>query len=238
MIDINFNFHSEVKVGQDPDTKSPTLKKYHKLLWSKALPNGKLFNLKDDKNELYGKSNLYLYHDSDLGFFALGSDAITHSYRNHKRKKHITNQIIDEVNDLFKQGGNIGSYIIFPNKRIENKQTINASRGCLSKIDDRFDLTLECIKRFYKNLDSPLYMTLRRYKAFFDLFENFENYVEFFLLQDLIDNKTNEIKFYLPFDDFKTAPIFRSTDDYLRYKEGVIEFNYKRKIRINNFLKN
>ena len=151
MIDVDFNFFSEVKEGQDPDSKSPTLRNYHKLLWSKPMPSGKVFELKDNPPEL---SKKYLYHKSDLGYFVFGSDAITHSYRNHKRKKQITEQIPDEVNDLFIQGGNIASYIIFPKNKINNGQTINMARGAISLIDDRFDLTLECIKRFYKNLSS------------------------------------------------------------------------------------
>tara|TARA_B100000886_G_scaffold107327_1_gene71664 strand:- start:228 stop:932 length:705 start_codon:yes stop_codon:yes gene_type:complete len=231
MIDVDFNFFSEVKEGQDPDSKSPTLRNYHKLLWSKPLPSGKVFELKDNPPEL---SKKYLYHKSDLGYFVFGSDAITHSHRNHKRKKHITGQIPDEVNDLFIQGGNIASYIIFPKNKINNGQTINMARGVNSLIDDRFDLTLECIKRFYKNLSSPLYNNLLKYKNFFDLFESFENYVEFFLLQDLIDNKSSTIKFYMPFDDFKTRPSFNSVEEYISYKSNVLEFNSNRKSRIKS----
>ena len=108
------------------------------------------------------------------------------------------------------------------------------ARGVNRIIDDRFDLTLECIKRFYKNLPSPLYGTLIKYKSFFDLFESFENYVEFFLLQDLIDNKSSTIKFYMPFDDFKTRPSFNSVEDYISYKSKVLEFNSKRKARIKS----
>lgn len=175
-----------------------------------------------------------MYHKSELGYFVLGSDAITHSYRNHKKKKHITEKIPDEVNELFTQGGNIASYIIFPKNKINNGQTINMARGVNSLIDDRFDLTLECIKRFYKNLSSPLYNTLLKYKNFFDLFQSFENYVEFFLLQDLIDNKSSTIKFYMPFDDFKTRPSFNSVEDYISYKFKVLEFNSKRKARIKS----
>lgn len=231
MIDVDFNFFSEVKEGQDPDSKSPTLRSYHKLLWSKPLPSGVVFELKNDSPKL---SKGYLYHKSELGYFALGSDAITHSYRNHKRKKHITEQIPDEVNNLFIQGGNIASYIVFPKNKINNKPTINMARGVNRFIDDRFDLTLECIKRFYKDLPSPLYSTLNKYKGFFDLFESFENYIEFFLLQDLIDSKSSNIKFYLPFDDFKTPPNFNSIEDYLSYKSKVLKFNSERKARIRS----
>ena len=48
MIDISFNFYSDAN-GGDPDSTSPTLKKYHKLLWNKALPNGAIFELQDKK---------------------------------------------------------------------------------------------------------------------------------------------------------------------------------------------
>ena len=232
MIDVNFNFFTEVKKGQDPDSKSATLRRYHKLLWSKPLPCGKLLSLNENPSHL---SKNYLFHKSELGYFVFGSDAITHSYRNHKKKKHITDQIQEQVRDLFIKGGNIASYIIFPKNRINNGQTINMARGVNRLIDDRFDLTLECIRRYYKAQKSPLHNTLLKYKVFFDLFESFENYVEFFLLQDLVDINSNSIKFYLPFDDFKSPPEFKSVDDYLAYKTNVLEFNDKRKSRIKSF---
>jgi hypothetical protein len=77
-IDITFNVYSDAN-GGDPDSTSQTLRLYHKILWSKRLPNGQLFEL-DSK-----KSGTYLYHKSELGEFNLGSDAITHSYRNQKK---------------------------------------------------------------------------------------------------------------------------------------------------------
>lgn len=44
---------------------------------------------------------------------------------------------------------------------------------------DRFDLTLECIRRHYLNMDSPLAPTLSRYTKFFALFGDFPGYVSF-----------------------------------------------------------
>ena len=230
IIDTNFNFYSDAG-GGDPDSTSPTLRKYHKLLWSKSLPNGKYFELS------YNKKSIYLYHQSELGEFFLGSDAITHSYKNHVRKKWLTNQIPDEVNDLFDKGSTIGAYTIFPNNRINGQHTINQARGVNSLIDDRFDLTLECIRRFYSNEKSPLYDTLIRYKKFFDLFIDFHGYIDFFLLKDLITNK-GEIDFYLPFDDFKTRPSFSEINDYLLYKRKVTNFVKLRNLRIESFSKN
>ena len=229
IIDTNFNFYSDAE-GGDPDRTSPTLRKYHKILWSKPLPNGKTFNLRDDKN------GVYLYHKSELGEFFLGSDAITHSYKNHIRKYRITKQIPNEVDDLFNAGSTIGAYIIFPNNRIDGKHTINMARGVNSLIDDRFDLTLECIRLFYLGQQSPLYDTLLRYKNFFNLFDNFIDYVHFFLLEDLID-ENEKIKFYLPFDNFKTRPAFSDTNEYLLYKKRVMNFIRSRNRAITEWSK-
>lgn len=226
IIDTKFKFTSDSN-GGDPDRTSPTLRHYHKLLWSKPLPNGSIFELHDDKD------GCYLFHKSELGEFFLGSDAITHSYKSHKRKQWIIEQIPNEVNELFEAGFTIGAYIVFPNNRIAGKHTINQARGINSLIDDRFDLTLECIRLFYLGRDNPLYSTLLRYKEFFDLFGNFREYIHFFLLDDLID-ENNNIKFYLPFDDFKTQPIFSDVGQYLLYKERVMNFIRARNNRIEN----
>jgi hypothetical protein len=225
VIDTNFNFFSDAN-GGDPDNTSPTLRRYHKLLWSKPLPNGTLFDLRDDV------SGAYLYHASELGEFFLGSDAITHSYQNQDRKQWLVQQIPDEEDALFKAGSTIGAYILFPNNRIDGKHTVNQARGVNSLIDDRFDLTLECIRRFYSGLDSPLYETLQWYKGFFDLFQDFNGYVHFFLLEDLVD-KNGNIKFYMPFDGFASPPVFSNIGDYLAYKRQVMTFIESRNRRIS-----
>jgi hypothetical protein len=227
IIDTNFNFQSD-SGGKDPDTFSPTLKRYHKILWSKRLPSGRLFNLRDDK------VGAYLYHKSDLGEFFLGSDAIVHSYKNQKRKQRLTQQVPEAVNEVYSAGSTIGAIIIFPNNRIDNKQTINGARGCNAKIDDRFDLTLECIRRFYIGLTSPLNDVFLRYRDFFSLFVDFRSYVDFFLLQDLVTDSYEQIKFYLPFDNFMSHPSFRRVEDYLLYHNRVIDFVNKRNERIDN----
>jgi len=228
-IDTTFNFYTDAN-GGDPDSTSPTLRKYHKILWSKPLPNGKNFDLCGDKE------GAYLYHKSELGEFFLGSDAITHSYKNQKRKSWIVEQIPKDVEELFSANSCIGSYLIFPNKQVNRKNTINQERGVNKLIDDRFDLTLECIRLFYLVENSPLFEVFSRYKEFFDLFIDFNGYVEFFLLQDLIEN--GKIKFYLPFDNFKNPPSFFNIDEYLIYKRKVMDFVQSRNKRIENYAKN
>ena len=229
MIDMNFDFYSDAN-GGDPDKTSPTLRKYHKILWSKSLPNGQMFELS------FGKNGNYLCHKSKLGEFILGSDAICHEYRNHKNKKFITEQIPEEVAEFFKAVANIAGYVLFPSKQINRKNTINQERGINYYIDDRFDLTLECIRLFYLGEDSPLYDCFLRYKRFFDLFDDFNGYVKFFLLQDLIDDK-GRVKFYLPFNDFKTKPLISGVEDYRIYKRNVINFAELRNKRIEKYIK-
>ena len=227
-IDITFNVYSDAN-GGDPDSTSSTLRLYHKILWSKPLPNGQWFEL-DNK-----KSGAYLYHKSVLGEFDLGSDAIVHSYRNQKRKQWLINQIPNQVKELFDIGSTIGAYTIFPKNKIDNKFTINQARGVSSLIDDRFDLTLECIRLYYNGQHSPLYDTFLRYRNFFNLFDNFKAYIDFFLLNDLIEEE-EKIRFYLPFDNFKTRPIFKDADEYLVYKRNVTNFVNARNKRIENYV--
>jgi hypothetical protein len=229
VVDTSFNVYSDAQ-GGDPDSTSPTLRKYHKILWSKPLPSGKPLKLNDNNN------GVYLYHNSELGEYFLGSDAITHSYRSHKRKLWLTKQIPNDVTELFDTGSTIGAYTVFPNNRIGGKHTLNGARGCNSLIDDRFDLTLECIRLFYLGQQSPLYDTLLRYKTFFNLFESFTGYIKFFLLDDLVDEH-QKIKFYLPFRNFKTKPAFYDIDDYLTYKKGVMDFIKSRNKRIKTYIR-
>lgn len=227
MIDTTFHMETDSN-GGDPDSTSPTLRRYHKFLWSKSLPSGEYFEL---QNNIKGT---YLGHSSRLGNFSLGSDAITHSYKNQKKKKWLTSQMPEEVQELYDLGSTIGAYIIFPNKQIERKNTINQARGVSRLIDDRFDLTLECIKRFYNNQSSPLEDTLCRYKAFFQLFDNFNGYVKFFLLDDLVDDK-GEVKYYLPFDNFQSNPEFANKEEYRLYKKRVLHFIECRNRRIDEY---
>jgi hypothetical protein len=92
--------------------------------------------------------------------------------------------------------------------------TINGARGFLWRIADRMDLTLECIRRHYLGLSSPLGVVLARYSDFFALFEDFSGYVDFFLLQDMITDDHCAVEFFLPFGDFKTPSLPQDVDGF------------------------
>ena len=226
-LDIEFRVDSDTPSGKDPDSHSPTLRRYHKMLWSKALPNGRQFKLEDNR------PRCYLYHSSELGEFFLSSDAITHSYRNTKRMAQVIDQVGPQVvSAVFATGSTIGAYTVFPGNRIDNKATINGMRGLNSKIHDRFDITLECIRRHYKNIENPLQDVLCRYGEFFSLFQDFRGYVDFFHFQDLVSRDYSEIKFHLPYRCFEDSPLPRTKDEYLQYSENTIAFIRARALRM------
>ena len=60
LLDTSFDFRTDAN-GKDPDSYSPTLRAYHKVLWSRPLPGGALFDL--DETARYA----YLHHRSGLG---------------------------------------------------------------------------------------------------------------------------------------------------------------------------
>lgn len=227
MIDTAFNFGSEP--GRDPDTHSPTLRRYHQLLWSKPLPSGAMFDLV----EAGRKGNYHLQHQSEAaGLLKLSSDAITN--RMKKRAKRVIAQIPPEQMPPHR-GYTIGSALLFPVSAPPGYRTINQARGLNGKIADRFDLTLECIRRHYLGEDSPLAANLAAYAEFFELFENFDRYVSFWLLQDLVDD--GHVTFWLPFDDFNGRAVPQDVEEYLSYRQLMEEFITSRNLRIDKYVR-
>ena len=225
-IDIAFNFYSDSD-GKDPDSYSPTLKKYHKLLWSKPLPSGKVFTLSDTE------SDSYLTYISAQEKISLSSDSISNSYRDKKALSSIVQDLSKEVEEFRNLGSPIGGYILFPSKKIDGKMTINGARGFNQKIADRFDLTLECIRLHYLGMPNPLQEVLTQNTAFFKLFESFAGYLDFFLLQDLVDVNYESIYFFTPIKKmFESSPLPANKEEYLQYMKSSTSFTAKRNERI------
>jgi hypothetical protein len=218
VVDASFDFRSDAG-GRDPDQKSPTLRRYHRLLWSRELPGGTVFELDDHTREGY------LHHKSDVGEFSLASDSIIPTFTKWKRLTGILNQVPDAQKDAFLVASySIGGATIFPSNKVDGKLTINGARGLSPKIADRFDLTLECIRRHYRRDSSPLRETLDRYSAFFALFETFPGYVNFFEFHDLVNNNSSAVRFLLPFDDFRAPAVPSSLSEYQTYRRASIDF--------------
>lgn len=229
-IDTSFDFRSDA-AGRDPDAYSPTLRRYHRLLWSKPLPCGRPFQLND------AVLGAYLHHRSELGEFVLSSDSVIPSFTRWVSMRHIVGQFPEEENEAFRSiGYTIGGMMVFPGNRIDGKQTINGARGFNRQIADRFDLTLECIRRHYLGEGSPLAETLSRYREFFALFQDFSGYVDFFMLQDLVSPDRSTVRFFMPFDNFKTPSVPNDVGAYTSYRERSIAFVQARNRRIDRFL--
>jgi hypothetical protein len=228
-IDITFNVYSD-SGGKDPDSHSPTLKKYHKILWSKPLPSGKIFTLSDTE------SDSYLTYNSAQEKVSLSSDSISNSYRDKKVLSSIIKDLTKEVEEFRSIGSTIGGFILFPNKKIDGKMTINGARGFNQKIADRFDLTLECIRLHYLGKPNPLENVLNQNSSFFKLFESFAGYVDFFLLQDLV-NPDYELIYFLPpiKQVFESSPLPESKVEYMQYMQSSTSFTLKRNERIKQW---
>ena len=242
MINVDYDFTSELEgfwdgfwdkndglgAGNcDPDSKSHTLQKFHKNLWSKKLPNGEDMILQMDED--YGKNLILRWKD-----FRFSSDSIIASFR-YKKYRHIIDQAMKCLDDykiffenMIRKSYTIGGMVIFP----KHRQSINQMRGTNDLISDRWDLTLECIRRYYENEDSPLYNTLVRDKEFFNLFVDFKGYVDFFLLQDMVSEDYSSVDIWCGDASFSECGLPKTVEDYFAFLDKEMDFLNKRNARI------
>ena len=240
MIDVNFDFTTdtpgywdhfwEQREGwgggcADPDVMSPTLKQYHKELWSKPLPNGQIMELEESSNP-----NDYLNWNG----FRLSSDSIIVSF-NYVSYLRMKNELIRVVSDFktyrenyVKKACTIGGFILFP----RHPNSMNQERGTRRQICDRWDLTMECIRRHYLGMQSPLSDVLEADRAFFDLFVDFKGYVDFFFLQDCVSEDYEKVIFWEGDSTFRERPLPKTVDDYILWIERELNFLDKRNARI------
>lgn len=226
MIDITYDFRTDSH-GKDPDTHSATLRKYHQILWSKELPNGRELVLDDN-----------LRNVSNVGNFEFSSDSIIHTFSKWKRMSKIISEIPSKsIEDFVGLAYTIGGMTIFPSSKVDGRKTINGERGLNHKINDRIDLTLECIRRYYLDEESPMTECLNAYSDFFSLFCDFKGYVNFFFFQDLVTEDYKEIKFLYPFENFKCNSLPKTKEEYEKYKNNTMLFINKRNNRIDDWQK-
>jgi hypothetical protein len=229
-VDITFDFRTDTPAGKDPDSHSPTLRRFHRLLWSKSLPNGKRFDLVDTT------PRVYLHHKSELGEFWLASDAAIPSFTREQKIRRVIEQIPKKELDRFNAiGYTIGGMMLWPGHRVGRKMTINGAKGFHPRIKDRFDLTVECVFRHYSGKRSPLSETLERYNEFFRLFGDFQGFVEFFLLQDMVNSDFTAVRFFAPFEEFQSSPLPQSAEEYASYMTHAIGFIEARNRRIEQY---
>ncbi|PFG42425.1 hypothetical protein ATJ88_1087 [Isoptericola jiangsuensis] len=224
-IDTSFDVRTD-SGGRDPDTHSPTLRSYHQYLWSKPLPDGRPFDL------VATTPGAYLHHRSTVGEFWLASDSVMQTFTHWEVTKRLVAELPDDYVDWVRTiTYTIGGMLIFPGNRVDGKMTINGARGFTRRIADRVDLTLECIRFHYRGEPSPLSAVLARYGDFFDLFTDFEGYVEFFLLEDLMTSDGG-VRFFMPFDGFASPSVPRDLETYAELLRRSTDFVEARNRRI------
>ena len=242
-IDVSFDFTTDTKGfwdgfwerndglgagGADPDSRSKTLRMYSQLLWSKPLPNGEVMELED------GRSKYYLRWKD----FYFSNDSITASFRHYdnitflEKVKEAVGDYHQYVESYLHKLYQIGGEVIFPSA----VGGINQTRGCRRDIRDRWDLTLECIRRYYNGEDSPLKGVLDKNKAFFDLFVDFKGYVDFFFFQDCVDETYSKVRFWLDTPLFISRPIPNTVESYIDFIEKEIDFVERRNKRIRDYI--
>ncbi len=226
-IDTTFDFRTDAG-GKDPDSHSPTLRRYHQILWSKPLPKGASFDLDSTT------PGEYLHHKSELGEFWLASDSVIPTFEGYLTMVPVLAAFPpSEIEEFQAIGYTIGGMMVFPGNKVDGKQTLNGARGFHPRIRDRMDLTLECIRRHYLGHESPLSDVLARYADFFSLFGSFEGYVRFFLLDDLVDDDYRQVRYFLPFDDFTTSALPERPEAYRAYRVASVAFIEARNGRID-----
>lgn len=231
LIDTSLDVRADAG-GMDPDSNSQTLRRYHQRLWGKSLPSGAEFTLDRD-----------LHHKSALGEFWLSSDSIVHTYSEWTRPAglvEVVRQVPDaEITAFYDLACTVGAYLVFPMQVLVDgkwRRSINQSRGFHPRIRDRFDVTLECIRRHYAGIPSPLGNAFAWYSNFFDLFGDFQGYVDHFLLNDLVEDDYLSVRFWTEFADFVGSPLpMRSVVEYREYMGRSMDFIRARNERIDTY---
>lgn len=241
MIDVTFDFRTDTpgcidptkKSQRDPDIHSPTLRKYHRWLWSRELPNGEIIDLKEGKDP---KVDYLIWKN-----FRFGSDTIIIDFNNGYGKK-IIEKVKREVGDYesyfenhTRRAYTMGGTIIFP----KHGQSMNQRRGTNHRIKDRWDLTLESIRRYYVGQTSPLTDVIDSDKDFYALFCDFRGYVDFFFLQDAVTDDYSKVNIWYGnsnFDDGENKSVVpETTDDYFTFIEKEYDFLDRRNKRIKEY---
>lgn len=218
----------------DPDAVSPTLQKYHKELWSKTLPCGKVMELAPItlrfKN---GGYTLALRWNGLL--FTSDSIAVGHRY---KRMEGILDEFKRTIPNykgyveyFIHKSYTIGGMMIWPCR----PDSINMTKGCNWIISDRMDRMLECIRLFYLGKENPMSECLEKDRGFFELFTDFKGFVDFFFFQDLVSENYESVKMMMGTNDLSTPALAQTVEEYRLWLERQLDFVNKRNMRIRQY---
>lgn len=183
-----------------------------------------------------GKEYGFRLHSDQLGFSAVPCIYFRNNYplsRYLEMQKNKSNKATDAVADFLAgyvyTTRTLGGSFLWPESWYK---AYNMSRGNGSYIEDRVDLTLLEIKHIYKfrELENQLIYgkdhLLKQYKnqyadKWFGFFDSFEDYVDFFMFNDFVEDiSTNGKKEYMPIN-ILTGKRFKT--DYPGYEMDTLK---------------
>ena len=103
------------------------------------------------------------------------------------------------------------------------------------QISDRWDLTLECIRRHYAGEESPLSKVIETDKSFYDLFVDFKGYVDFFFLQDCVSEDYSSVNIWMGDASFEKSGLPDTVEEYLNFLVKEHFFLDQRNRRIQEY---
>lgn len=191
----------------------------------------------------YGNKQHFTVHSDQLGFSAVPWIYFSNKYplsryfemQKNKldKRKNKSNKATDAVADFLAgyvyTTRTLGGSFLWPESWYK---AYNMSRGNGSYIEDRVDLTLLEIKHIYKfrELENQLIYgkdhLLKQYKnqyadKWFGFFDSFEDYVDFFMFNDFVEDiSTNGKKEYMPIN-ILTGKRFKT--DYPGYEMDTLK---------------
>lgn len=191
----------------------------------------------------YGKEQHFTVHSDQLGFSAVPLKYFRKNYplsrylemQKNKldKRKNKSNKATDAVADFLAgyvyTTRTLGGSFLWPEDWYKG---YNMERGNGSYIEDRVDLTLLEIKHIYKfrELENQLIYgkdhLFKRYKnqyadKWFGFFDSFEDYVDFFMFNDFVEDiSTNGKKEYMPIN-ILTGKRFKT--DYPGYEMDTLK---------------
>ena len=266
---IYYNYYNKKYQNEkslpDPDYECKRLYEFHGVLWNRQCennPNIPSVNICEQSIWLkLNNENITLKSDSfvSIGWHYKKLQDVINKAKEKLDEESIDKEIklispelkerrqYDESFSLWKKfiwlylqkSNTIGGFIVFPS----HVNSINQMRGTKAEISDRFDLTLECIRRAYKqnefirNSNNPLFGINDQDKEFFNMFGSFENYIDFFFLQDWVDDnyKVKNLLNNEPLDDYsfsESNPLPTETDEWWTFYKNLMDRLDKRNTRI------
>lgn len=239
-IDVDYNFINDIpgywdgyweEIGGwgrshfDVDIHSKTLREYHRILWGRQLPNGTVFDLKNDSHYLSFKGMHF------------GSDSISSSFR-YKSYMSMFEQIKKAVPDYqgfyknyLSQTNTIAGFVIFP----KHPGSMNQCRGTRVSISDRWDITLDCIRRFYLRENNPLSDVFENDRQFYEMFVDFKGYVDFFFLNDGVSDDYSSVDKWAHWPSPGQSALPLTCEEYFQYIDRELDFIKKRRERIRDY---